>query len=185
MRLLLISFGMWCVVAECACGPASGGAPGAGGASNTGGAMASGGADGESGVRHVVLVGDYAQGTFGQGYDVRTGTVVEGGTANLKADFYLSMKMIISLFTPDATGGTFCLKGLDLQRVADVPPDPTGCTWGLADLGGNAHHAESTHAGHGYLVRDRAGTLLGRVLIVTDTAGPGSHIEVAFDWLRN
>jgi hypothetical protein len=134
--------------------------------------------------RRFVLAGGNIAGT-NAGFDVNAGRVVADGENDPDADFYLSLTMIVSLFPATPEGG-LCARGTGLARVedVDVPADLASCTFTLVDLGGNAPHAESRHAGEGYVVKDRQGALGGRLLIVSDRLLDDGTAEVAFDFLR-
>ena len=66
--------------------------------------------------------------------------------------------------------------------MTDIPESSLGsCNWTLLDLGRNAPHAQSTHAGSGYLVKDRDDTFVAKLLITHDTVDDNGGVEIAFD----
>lgn len=136
------------------------------------------------GAVRVTIVSDPIFGG-GQGYDISANQVLESGNevCAATADFCLNARQILSLGTGGASG-PFCKKGTVFTSVLDVPIDPTGCLWGVADLGGPFVHLESRRAGTGFLFRDRDGVLAARLVIVADRIHEDTHGEVTFDLVR-
>jgi hypothetical protein len=183
---------------------ASGGAIATGGMTGTGG-TGSGSGGSSSGDASVGDVGSPADLVFadlpppgvvrvvlrgissgpGQGYAIGTNMVVEDGSSNTAADFFLSLKMIASLAGTPAGGGTeFCRKGMRFTSPLDVPLDASGCSWEVAQLGFGAPQPQSNAAGLGFLARGRDGNLAARLVIVEHQISQDGRGEVTFDLTR-
>ena len=65
-------------------------------------------------------------------------------------------------------------------RVEDVPGDTTGCNWTTGYLGGNSEHTASQYDGMGFLVRDRNGVAVAKLLTISD-AIVAADVTVTFD----
>jgi hypothetical protein len=112
---------------------------------------------------------------IGEGLDLATFSITDETASRGSVDFCLGWAMVISL--RGKHDEMFCQKGRDYARIEDIPTDLDGCPaaygmmWSsIAYLSGSARHTleDSYVAGDGYLVRDRAGDKLYRMLVVGD-----------------
>jgi hypothetical protein len=136
--------------------------------------------DQPGGVKRVTLDGNYVAGTT-QGWNLATRTITEGSA---DSDFHLVMAMVISLF-PTTPMTAFCQKmpatgAPPFARVEDVPGDTTGCSWGTGYLGGNSEHSVSNFDGIAFVVRDRNGAAVAKLLMISD-AIVAADVTVTFD----
>jgi hypothetical protein len=112
----------------------------------------------------------------GNGLDLATLSVIADGYDNPAVDFFMQQAMVVSL--RGQHDDTFCGKGRDFQRLADIPLALDDCPASLskgweriAYLGGSSVHpaSDSFAAGYGYLVRARDRVSLYRVLVLGDS----------------
>lgn len=95
------------------------------------------------------------------------------------ADIFLSVTMVIQLRGTHAEG-SLCRKGSGVTQIADISTDVADCAWSYAGLGGNFPH-DGEAAGDAYLVRDRPGEALYRLLMVDDRVDATNVAMATFD----
>jgi hypothetical protein len=137
-----------------------------------------------AGAKRVILTCCDTVGLMGEGWILETGQVT-ADTA--EADFRASRAQVISLF-PNKPQVAFCDKGPApgaprYAHVGEVPSETASCTsWGPAYLGGDSSSFAQHYPGQAFVVRNRNGVPVAKLLTVSASTQPG--LALTFDIIK-
>ncbi|NUP11145.1 MAG: hypothetical protein HOW73_34300 [Polyangiaceae bacterium] len=119
-----------------------------------------------------------------EGFVLESSSVIEvTGTNGIydpgESDFYLDVSET-AVTLKGASGGAFCKKG-SFANVEDIPADDEGCSWANMRISDTEPNSAVVAQGDGYLVRDRDGLLVYRLLIVGTDYDTSGIATVYFD----
>lgn len=143
------------------------------------------GTDGSNAVKRVTLTGNYVTSLTGQGWNLEGDRLARDSA---DADFELTMTMVISLF-PNQPQVAFCeqtplREGEGFKHVEEVPSTVLDCpSWGPAYLGGNSPSISERVGGRGFIVRNRSGVPVAKLMTVS-ASNIKADVNVTFDIMR-